>query len=213
MSSPSRARLSQERSRQRREQLLEAAIELFTEGGARAVTHRAVAKRSGLPPATTTYYFSSVDELLGAALARHLETWIADMKAMAEVPLLGPMHIDEGRELVTFAFALRTPEMVRTHLAVFLTASGDPELKPLATEAVSTLETLAGTLLASVGIDDAAGLATALVQLVLGSAAMRLTGPQDDEEIADALFDAVRRLVATWGMSPDAVTAALPPAP
>ena len=42
----SRAQLTQERSRQRRGELLAAAIELFAEGGARAITHRAVAARA-----------------------------------------------------------------------------------------------------------------------------------------------------------------------
>ena len=55
-----RAQLTQGRSRQRRDELLAATIELFAEGGSRAVTHRAVARRAGLPPATTTYYFSSM---------------------------------------------------------------------------------------------------------------------------------------------------------
>jgi len=39
----------QERSRQRREALLRATIELLGETGAKSVTHRAVAERAGLP--------------------------------------------------------------------------------------------------------------------------------------------------------------------
>ncbi|MFI5426371.1 TetR/AcrR family transcriptional regulator [Aeromicrobium sp. UC242_57] len=65
-----RAQLSQERSRARREALLDAAIDLFAEGGSRAITHRAVAARAGLPSATTTYYFESIDELIRAAPQR-----------------------------------------------------------------------------------------------------------------------------------------------
>ena len=49
---------SQRRSRARREALLRAAVALLAEGGVRAVTHRAVADRAGVPLAATTYYFA-----------------------------------------------------------------------------------------------------------------------------------------------------------
>ena len=44
-----------------------AAAELLAEGGFDAVRHRAVAERAGLPLASTTYYFGSLDELVTAA--------------------------------------------------------------------------------------------------------------------------------------------------
>ena len=48
----------------RRYALVSAAAELLCEGGFDAVRHRAVARRAGLPLASTTYYFSSLDDLL-----------------------------------------------------------------------------------------------------------------------------------------------------
>ena len=47
---------------------MEAAAALLTEGGFDAVRHRAVAERAGLPLASTTYYFRSLDELVTAAV-------------------------------------------------------------------------------------------------------------------------------------------------
>jgi DNA-binding transcriptional regulator YbjK len=41
---------------------------LLREGGFDAVRHRAVARRAGLPLASTTYYFSSLDDLLVHAI-------------------------------------------------------------------------------------------------------------------------------------------------
>jgi DNA-binding transcriptional regulator YbjK len=57
----------------RRFALVCAAGELLCEGGFQAVTHRAVAERAGLPLASTTYYFTSLDELIEAAV-EHLGT-------------------------------------------------------------------------------------------------------------------------------------------
>jgi DNA-binding transcriptional regulator YbjK len=52
----------------RRHALVSAAAELLCEGGFEAVRHRAVARRAGLPLASTTYYFSSLDDLLVQAV-------------------------------------------------------------------------------------------------------------------------------------------------
>lgn len=48
----------------RRYALVSAAADLLCEGGFDAVRHRAVARRAGLPLASTTYYFSSLDDLI-----------------------------------------------------------------------------------------------------------------------------------------------------
>ena len=52
----------------RRCALVSAAADLLCEGGFDAVRHRAVARRAGLPLASTTYYFSSLEDLLAKAL-------------------------------------------------------------------------------------------------------------------------------------------------
>ncbi|KAA1430064.1 TetR/AcrR family transcriptional regulator [Mycolicibacter arupensis] len=56
----------------RRYALISAAAELLREGGFDAVGHRAVARRAGLPLASTTYYFSSLDDLTAHAV-EHIE--------------------------------------------------------------------------------------------------------------------------------------------
>ena len=52
----------------RRHALVSAAAELLSEGGFDAVRHRAVARRAGLPLASTTYYFASLDDLVAKAV-------------------------------------------------------------------------------------------------------------------------------------------------
>ena len=50
------------------DRLVSAAADLLCEGGFDAVRHRAVARRAGLPLASTTYYFSSLDDLIAKAV-------------------------------------------------------------------------------------------------------------------------------------------------
>lgn len=52
----------------RRYALVSAAADLLCEGGFDAVRHRAVARRAGLPLASTTYYFSSLEDLISNAV-------------------------------------------------------------------------------------------------------------------------------------------------
>ncbi|GAA1195328.1 TetR/AcrR family transcriptional regulator [Prauserella alba] len=71
----------------RRNALVEAAAELLSEGGFDAIRHRAVAERAGLPLASTTYYFDSLDELVSAATEHHGRAELAAGRArLADLP-------------------------------------------------------------------------------------------------------------------------------
>jgi DNA-binding transcriptional regulator YbjK len=113
----------------RRAALVEAAAELLVEGGFDAVRHRAVAERAGLPLASTTYYFKSLEDLVTAAVERHsqLELEIGTRRldelttrsrgAQAQVELvldmlLGPARAD--READAEAVLLRYERLVAT---------------------------------------------------------------------------------------------------
>jgi len=70
----------------RREQLVEAACDLLAEEGFAAVSHRAVARRAGVPLAATTYYFASREELVAEALRRLGDRWLARGRERATAP-------------------------------------------------------------------------------------------------------------------------------
>ena len=65
----------------RRDALTAAAAELLGSGGFDAVRHRAVAEKAGLPLASTTYYFGSLDELVTVAVERHGRDGLAEGRA------------------------------------------------------------------------------------------------------------------------------------
>jgi DNA-binding transcriptional regulator YbjK len=58
-----------------------AAAELLAEGGFEAVRHRAVARRAGLPLASTTYYFSSLDDLMARAVEHIAMIEVAQLRS------------------------------------------------------------------------------------------------------------------------------------
>lgn len=65
----------------RRYALISAAAELLREGGFEAVRHRAVAQRAGLPLASTTYYFSSLEDLIASAVEHIGMLEVAQLRA------------------------------------------------------------------------------------------------------------------------------------
>lgn len=200
-----RAQLSQERSRLRRDELLNAAIELFAEGGSRAITHRAVSLRAGLPSATTTYYFESIDELISEALSSHIEQWIATLEALAQVDIDVAVSLDDAAGFIGSVFAARGPEVAALELAIFLAAARQPELKDQATRAMQAFEALAASTLTRSGVDSPTDLAAAIVALIAGTAVRRTSGLYSEDAEARMLTAAIRNLVAAHALGPDGV--------
>lgn len=119
----------------RRAALVTAAAELLTEGGFDAIRHRAVAERAGLPLASTTYYFDSLDDLVTAAVEEQgraeldkgrqclddLVTRDRGVDALVDLVLellLGPQHDD--RAVDAEAVLLRYERLVATGRRTYL---------------------------------------------------------------------------------------------
>ena len=200
-----RAQLSQERSRLRRDELLAAAIELFAEGGSRAITHRAVAARAGLPSATTTYYFESIDELIREALGEHIDQWSRDLEALAAVKTDADVSINDTQQLISRVFAARGPEAAALELAIFLAAARAPELRDNTARAMQALETLATNLLERVGVREPSTLAASIVALILGTALRRQSALYPEKDEARLLVSAIRDLAAAHTIGPEGV--------
>lgn len=200
-----RAQLSQERSRQRRDELLAAAIELFAEGGSRSITHRAVAARAGLPPATTTYYFESIDELIREALAAHIQQWTTDLEDLAQVGVAVDVSLDDAATFVSTVFAARGPDVAALELSIFLAAARVPELRDNAARAIRALESLVTAMLERVGVSDADRPSGAIVALIAGTALRRQSGAYSEQAEARMLTSAIRDLVAAHALGTEGV--------
>jgi DNA-binding transcriptional regulator YbjK len=198
MESPlvTRAQLAQGRSRQRRDELLAATIELFAEGGSRAVTHRAVARRAGLPPATTTYYFASIQEMLREALAAHIQQWTTDIAALTDLDAGSTISLDDATTLVSHVFAQRGPEVAALELSIYLAATRDPALRDSATEALERFEALAVQILVRLGVQNGEPLAASIIALIAGTALRRQSGQYTEQQEARQMTTAIRNLIA-----------------
>lgn len=94
----------------RRNELIDAAAALLAESGFDAVRHRAVAERAGLPLASTTYYFESLDELVRAAVERHARNELSDWTARVDELATRQRGVDTLVELMLEMLLGRVPE-------------------------------------------------------------------------------------------------------
>ncbi|RYY43933.1 MAG: TetR family transcriptional regulator [Actinomycetales bacterium] len=205
-----RAQLSQERSRLRRDELVAAAIELFAEGGARAVTHRAVARRAGLPPATTTYYFASIEELLREALRDHIGRWRASLDTLAGFDS-GPrtLRVSDVTPTIVGVFSARGPEVAALELSIYLAATRDEALRDEAASALRSFEQLTIGWLTALGVPAPERLAGALLTAVAGTALRRQSGLYSETEEAERMSETLRDLVGAHLLGRDVIDGAL----
>jgi DNA-binding transcriptional regulator YbjK len=125
----------------RRQALVEAAATLLVEGGFDALRHRAVAERAGLPLASTTYYFDSLDELIIAAVEHHsraeldrghalLDALPAEARELDSVidlvldQLLGPAAGEQDAELVLLRYERLVATFRRPYLRPLMRTLG-----------------------------------------------------------------------------------------
>jgi DNA-binding transcriptional regulator YbjK len=177
----------------RRQELVTAAAALLRAGGFDAVRHRAVAERAGLPLASTTYYFASLDDLVTAAAERtsrdELDEGRAQLARLTEDPagpgadraelvelvldqLLGPESRDGGLDAVL----LRYERLVG--------AGRRPYLAPLMRELRAELDALLAEILRRSGHPLEIAAVRDLVSLVDGAVISALIEADPDPRAA-----------------------------
>ena len=148
----------------RRELLLEAVLRIVADTGPDAVTHRRVAEVAELPLASTTYWFSSKDELIADALELAAERDIAALhdrvgeqagdaldRAVAVIcaPLQEDLRASRGSLLAAYA--------------LWLEAARRPELRAITGRWTAAYHATVARLLEQAGSSDPAGDAELMV--------------------------------------------------
>lgn len=107
-------------SEQRRQAILDAAINIIVTDGVRAVRHRAVARVADVPLSATTYYFKDISDLIADAFTlfaeRALETVIRPFRDRAFVLIQQFQHGGGERESLIEALAMATTAFILDEL-------------------------------------------------------------------------------------------------
>lgn len=214
---PAPAKLQRASAQRRRAALLAAAAELAAEVGAGAVTHRAVAQRAGLPMSTTSYFFSSIDELVTEALRTRAAELAGEIDSTER---LAAEVVGDGAQGVIDAVV---DHAVTTDLAamggqveLYLASGRREDLRPHATATVDRCVAKAAHQFERVGAVRAEEAAWAVTALGDGAMLHRLAGVEVDHR--ERLAAGLRLLVAAAMLRDDELDALLarygaPPAP
>jgi DNA-binding transcriptional regulator YbjK len=180
----------------RREAMLEAVLQIVAEAGVDAVTHRRVAEVAELPLASTTYWFSSKDDLLTAALELAAERDIArladsaaergDDDATDPVEAIVSLLLDPVEE------GLRTSRgsLIATY-TLLLEAARRPAMREISARWTEAYVDAGGELLQRAGSSDPRGDTALLVAAADGLLIEQLSGGGNSD-----LRPRLRRLAA-----------------
>ncbi|RII12399.1 transcriptional regulator BetI [Streptomyces sp. YIM 130001] len=120
----------------RRERIIEAALDLIADEGVAGTSHRKVAARAGVPLGSMTYHFQSMDELLREAFSRFAGT----IAARFDERLGAARDLPEAREAVVGLIHPGTSEsrreLVLTH-ELYTLAARRPAFRELTREWMS----------------------------------------------------------------------------
>jgi len=172
----------QVRGERRRQAILEAALRLISQHGVGALTHRAVAEEAGVPLASTTYYFDSLDELLEGALQLFVDEEATRLTTLAERL--------EGQELPPVEIARLFQAELEPDAAQFelyVETARRPSLREVARSSIEMYARVAATALSAAGLDEPAIDPRAFVALFDGYGLHRIAGC-DDQGLEDALL-------------------------
>lgn len=176
----------------RREALLRATVEVAAEHGVAGVTHRAVTERAGVPLATVSYFFSSIDELAAEALRTFMAEEQEQQAAVAEALVAAELTADEVGRAFAVAAAPRLPETPALFEAM-LHAARSGELQEAVADALEAARSVAAAGLTAVDAPDPESLAPAMTALAHGLALHRLAEPGSIDD--DGAYRALRALL------------------
>lgn len=184
----------------RRLALVEAAAALLADSGFDAVRHRAVAERAGLPLASTTYYFRSLDDLVMAAVEHGARAELAELRkaldgvgddagddAFVELfldALLGPRRTPEPDAAGSERASRADFDAVLVRYERFVAAARRPWLGPLMRELRAELDVLLADMARRFGRPAGADELARLVAVVDGAVISALIESHPDPRAA-----------------------------
>lgn len=172
----------------KRATVLDAAIDVLGTEGVRALTHRRVDARAGVPAGSTSNYFRTRSALVEGVLDRLLERDRQDISA-ATTGGTTPDRQDLEDLLRDYVLFATGPDSVRTRarLALFVESTAVPELRVAVGARRAELRAWGATLFGALGADDPEGSARIVVDYLDGVILHRLSSESGGPDPRDGI--------------------------
>lgn len=193
----------QQRSRERRDRLLQATIELLASGGPRVVTHRAVSLQADLPPSSAGYYFETVDDLIEQALIAFAAERMGFLDEVLDEATQGAADVREIADGVARALVGHGARTSIAEFEIYLESARNPALRTAVAASMREFEDGAARRLALLGLEEPTAAARAFVAVINGFALNRLAMPEAAENDAELLRKVFLGLYAAFLLGED----------
>ena len=180
---------------------MRAAVTVIAQRGIAGTTHRAVAAEAGFPPATTSYFFASIDDLIEEAMTLVVKEQVELLDRMTEAVADSGGSADELAELIAGAMTEIPDAVAITQYDGYLEAARTPAFRKMTEKAIKAYERLATEALTVAGAARPQEAARAFVALSDGFALQRIALAHDDSEHTARVRDAMRSLFIAYAMS------------
>lgn len=184
--------------RARRAALLEAAVEVIAEQGVAGATHRSIAARAGMSTSTTSYFFSSLDDLVAAALQVVGDRIVARVDAVTAQVADADLGPRESIDRFVDAVMAEPERDTVAQFEIYLECARRPQLQATAHRIMASIERGAEASLRALGIARAGERAPMVVALLDGLALHRHARPRgssDRRVVTEALYSLHRGFV------------------
>ncbi|BBW99963.1 hypothetical protein BST36_19330 [Mycolicibacterium moriokaense] len=175
---------------ERRNQILDAAIDILCDDGVGGLTHRQVDSRAGVPAGTTSNYFRTRQALLEATAARTVDLHWQRVEMLQSA--VGPLSRDALKALMIRM--LEPDEQARrwtlARFELFMESTRRPELQPMMRELQAAAVKSATLIFEAAGFTPAPERMDELARLLNGLAFSNLTlAPEPGTQDVDGLVD------------------------
>lgn len=176
----------------RRQAIVDAAVELIAENE-QPLSHRAAARRAGVPDSAPSYYFESIDELTVEAFRAAIGAFVERIEALTVAVQETEMTPKEVIRAYVAGAAGQTRE-TRMQFVAYLYATTHPAVRREVEAAIKALTRAAEGTIRAIGRPDLCWAAPIIVAFVDGFTFQRLVLPGGYEGLEDGLLALLRGL-------------------
>ena len=180
------------KGRMRREQLLRAALVVVGREGYSGATQRAIAAEAAVPPASTHYFFDSIDHLISEAAKLYLSERIAFYNEAIDQVTVDHLSVEQGCRRAAQLVCAVPVESRRAQFEIYLNAGRHPDVAAAVARAIIEIEQVIVRLLTALGVEHPDRRAASVLAITEGFALRSVAGlPTSVEEVGDALIAVV----------------------
>ncbi|MFZ2527852.1 MAG: TetR family transcriptional regulator [Rhodococcus sp. (in: high G+C Gram-positive bacteria)] len=185
------------RGRERRDDLINAAVRTIARRGLERVTFRAVAEEAGFPPSTTSYFFDSVDDVIDAAITRVADIVTAKVATLLDASRSGELDAAELAEAMIDMVSGQDSDDSVAQFDAYLAARRRPELADPVHRIMRSLEESTENALRVLGVEDPVIAAQQFIALIDGFTLHEIARP-GRAETREALRDLLVRVLGSY---------------